>query len=219
MTLTLTPPETGRGGPDEVQGPAGRIELAWTLPSGPTRGLALVTHPHPLHGGALSNKVAYTLASAAAAQGYLALRFNFRGVGRSEGRHDHGIGETDDAVLLAQALQRLAPDQPLLLLGFSFGAFIQLRVAERVACAGVLTVAPPLGRYLDLPAPARPSAAWWVLHSRDDTVVDFAETERLLADYRPTPRLVAVDGAGHFFHGRLDEVRDAVCGLVADLGG
>jgi uncharacterized protein len=211
MTLdALTLPTPGAPSPTRLRTTRGVVEIAWTLPKTPPCGLALVAHPHPLFGGALSNKVTYTLASQLARGGYAALRFNFRGVGASEGVHDAGIGETDDAEALARALQALAPRRPLLLLGFSFGAFIQLRVAERLPVAGVLTVAPPMRKYLDLPLPGRPAAPWWWMHSRDDEVVDYAETAETMETYNPRPEARIVDGAGHFFHGKLDLVQQTV---------
>lgn len=206
----LALPAPGAAPPTRVRGPAGVIEIAWTLPKGDLRGLALVAHPHPLFGGALSNKVTYMLAAQAARRGLAALRFNFRGVGASEGVHGAGLSETDDAEALARALQAAAPGRPLFLLGFSFGAFIQLRVAERLPVAGVLTVAPPLRKYLDLPLPQRPQAPWWWLHSRDDEIVAYADTAALMQAYRPPPEACVVDGAGHFFHGKLEWVQQTV---------
>lgn len=203
--------------PTRLRAPVGVVEIAWTLPKTAPRGLALVAHPHPLFGGALSNKVTYTLATQAARRGLVALRFNFRGVGASEGTHGGGVAETEDAEALARALQAAAPTLPLFLLGFSFGAFIQLRVAERLSVDGVLTVAPPMGKYLDLPLPQRPRAPWTWLHSRDDEVVDFADTAAVMETYVPPPDGRWVDGAGHFFHGKLAEVQAAVDALVMPL--
>ena len=110
-----------------VPGPAGTIEVLADLPAAP-RGVALVCHPHPLFGGANTNKVTYTLARAYAELGYAALRPNFRGVGQSAGRHDHGEGETEDMLaLLAWAGERWGEGE-LALAGFSFGAYVQTRV-------------------------------------------------------------------------------------------
>lgn len=209
LQLRLPPPGT-RAAADTVEGPAGTLELAWSVPAQPLRGLALVAHPHPLYGGALSNKVTYTLANTAAQCGYAALRFNFRGVGGSAGRHDEGRGEADDAVALADALQRLAPGLPLTLLGFSFGGFVLLHAACRLIPEGVLTIAPPLTKYVSLPPPPRPAGRWWLVHSRDDEVVRFAETREAALNYQPPPHLIEMDGAGHFFHGQLSAIQAVV---------
>lgn len=213
----LSLPTAGTPLPTRVRGPAGVIEIAWSLPKAAPRGVALVTHPHPLFGGALGNKVTYMLATQAARHGLAALRFNFRGVGASEGVHGGGLTETDDAEALARALQAAAPGRPLVLMGFSFGAFIQLRVAERLPIAGVLTVAPPMRKYLDLPPPRRPQAPWCWLHSRDDEVVDYADTAAVMQDYQPPPDARTVDGAGHFFHGKLGLVQETVDAFLSPL--
>ena len=137
-----------------VDGPAGRIEVAVDHPSVfPTegaaeeaaRGIALVAHPHPLFGGTLDNKVAQTLARTFAELGYIAVRPNFRGVGASAGEHDHGDGETDDLVRVVDwALSRFGP-LPIALAGFSFGAYVQTRVARRIKAERLVLVGVPDG--------------------------------------------------------------------------
>lgn len=209
-------PAPGQSRAGLVRGAAGRIETLLAAPAGSLRGGVLVCHPHPLYGGALSNKVTYSLASTAVKAGFAALRFNFRGVGKSEGRHDEGRGETEDAVLLGDWLRaRLPVGAPLLLAGFSFGSFIALKAAARLRPAGLMSVAPPFGKYFgDEPAPLHPGCPWWVLHSRDDEVVSYDSTLVELRRYAPMPELITVDGCGHFFHGRLDAVQDAFSGLI-----
>jgi uncharacterized protein len=170
----------------------------------------VVCHPHPLHGGALTNKVAYTLAACALKAGMVAARFNFRGVGRSAGVHDRGRGEVDDALAVAAWLGERQPGAPLLLAGFSFGAFIALKAAARAAPRALVSIATPL-RYFDgEPLPPRPAGAWLVVHGLDDDVVPLAGTREALAAYDPPPELVTLDGVGHFFHGRLGELGEAV---------
>lgn len=213
-------PAPGQSRADTVRGDAGRIEILLATPAGVLRGGVLVCHPHPLYGGALSNKVVYSLAATALKAGYVALRFNFRGVGKSEGVHDQGHGETEDALHLADWLRaRLPTDAPLVLAGFSFGAYVALKAASRRTPAALMSVAPPFGKYFgDEPPPPRPDCPWRVIHSRDDEVVAYEETREALARYRPAPELLSVDGCGHFFHGRLDEVQSAFGGLLAGIG-
>jgi uncharacterized protein len=208
-------PEPGQTREYPVAGPAGRLQVALSMPREALRGLLLVAHPHPLFGGTMDNKVTHTLARAAAAVGYAALRFNFRGVGDSEGVHDEGRGETDDAVLLARRLSALAPTLPLAFAGFSFGGFVLLRAAVEVGEVDVLTVAPPLRKYVSLPPPPRPRGRWWVLHGTADEVVDYEETRDALAAYAPPPRLIPVSGVGHFFHGELSVVQRTVGDFLA----
>lgn len=195
----------------------GAIEVAWSLPKSAPKGWMVVGHPHPLFGGAMSNKVTYMLAAAAAEAGWLALRFNFRGVGRSEGQHDGGRAETDDYLALAAALRAQLPTLPSVYCGFSFGGFVALRAAEQVAPHGVLTVAPPMTKYVDLPMPAIPTVPWWTVHGTDDDVVSMADNEAALADADPAPHWVRVDSAGHFFHGQLAVIKSTTLDFIERL--
>src|SRR4029450_12781250 len=118
------------------------------LPAPPLAGLALIAHPHPLQGGTLDNKVAQTLAKTFFGLGYVAVRFNFRGVGASEGSFDEGNGETEDALLvLAHARRRFGESLPYALAGFSFGAFVQTRVASLVQAERIVLVGPAVKRF------------------------------------------------------------------------
>lgn len=219
MSVLLTIPAASEAMQTLVQGPAGQIECLFTLPKQPAKGGVVVCHPHPLYGGAMSNKVTYALASSAAKAGFVALRFNFRGVGASQGQHDNARGETDDAVLLAEALRSALPaGLPLVMAGFSFGAYVALSAASRVGAAALMSVAPPFGRYVGGPTPpAAPGCPWRVIHSQDDEVVSYADTVAQLQHYSPPPELLTVEGAGHFFHGRLADVNAALLGLLRAL--
>ena len=139
-----------------IKGPAGALEVALGEPEGDRRGVAVICHPHPLYGGTLDNKVAYTLARASEQQGLASVRFNFRGVGDSEGLHDGGAGELDDALAaIAHARELFGPGEPLLVAGFSFGGWISLHAAARSDAEQLITVAPALSYSAlgDLPAP------------------------------------------------------------------
>ena len=170
------------------------------------RGLALVAHPHPLHGGTLANKVVVTLAKTALAAGYAAARPNFRGVGQSEGAFDHGEGELADMLAVAAFLRPRFAGLPLVLLGFSFGAYVQARAAAALAPARVVLVAPAVNLFAFGPPPARSL----VVHGGDDELVPLACVQ---AWSRATPgaaELVVLPGAGHHFHGKLKELRREV---------
>jgi alpha/beta superfamily hydrolase len=108
------------------------MECVLDLPAEAPRGIALVAHPHPLYGGTMDNKVAQTLARTFVALGYVAARFNFRGVGSSEGEHDHGRGETDDMMVMLEHMQARYPGLPVALSGFSFGTFVQAQLHQRL---------------------------------------------------------------------------------------
>jgi uncharacterized protein len=185
------------------------------VPAVPPAGFAVVCHPHPLHGGALTNKVAYTLAACALKANLVAARFNFRGVGRSAGAHDGGRGETEDTLAVVAWLRERLPRQPLLLAGFSFGAFVSLKAAARAEPHAQVSIAPPFRYFADEPLPPRPRGPWLVVHGRDDEVVELAATRAVLERYDPPPELVTPDGVGHFFHGRLGDLEQAVGAFVA----
>lgn len=201
-----------------VPGSAGEIETLLASPRAPaaTPGFAVICHPHPLMGGAMTNKVAYTLASAALKAGLHALRFNFRGVGKSAGMHDEGRGETDDVIALCHWMRERYPGARLMLAGFSFGAFVSLQAAAHAKPDLLISIAPPFGKKYaaDVPPPRRPECPWLVVHGLDDEVVSYAETVAVLKKYSPPPELVTLDGVGHFFHGRLTDVSEAVGSFI-----
>ena len=191
-----------------VQGPAGLLQCALDEPGDlPSRGLALLCHPHPLHGGTMDNKVVQTLARAFVQLGWRALRFNFRGVAPSEGAWDHGVGEIDDAMAVLRALR--APDEPVALGGFSFGGAVATHVARRLSEAGQgvkhLVLVGPAVRSFQA-ADVDPGCV--VIHGEADDVVPLAA---VLDWARPQSLPVTVvPGAGHFFHGQLGLLKQIV---------
>jgi alpha/beta superfamily hydrolase len=189
-----------------IDGPAGQLELAVNAPAAEPAGLVLVAHPHPLQGGTLDNKVAQTLAKTFVAMDYAAVRFNFRGVGESEGTFDEGDGETDDALAaLAYAQQRFGT-LPLALAGFSFGSFVQTRVAQRVTFERLVLVGPAVNRF-DV-APVAPETI--IIHGEQDDVVPLAA----VFDWARPQQLpvIVFPGCGHFFHGRLVQLQQVITG-------
>lgn len=191
-----------------VAGPAGALETVIDAPRAPPRGIALICHPHPLQGGTLDNKVVHTLARTFVALGYVAARFNFRGVGASTGSFDDGIGETDDALaVLRHAQQSFGAALPVALAGFSFGSFVQTRVARRIDAEGLVLVGPAVNRFT---VPAVPPATI-VVHGEEDDVVPLAD---VLAWARPQELpIVVFPGCGHFFHGRLPQLARVITSL------
>jgi len=191
-----------------IDGPAGPLELVLNAPAGSPVGIALVAHPHPLQGGTLDNKVVQTLARTFFALGYAAIRFNFRGVGASAGSFDEGDGETQDA-LAALAFGRLRWGEalPVVLAGFSFGSFVQTRVATMIAAQRLVLVGPAVGRFALETVPADTI----VIHGEEDDVVPLAD---VFAWARPQALPVTVfPGCGHFFHGRLPQLQQVVTGM------
>jgi uncharacterized protein len=195
----------------ELLGPAGAIECATDVPAAESAraGVALICHPHPLQGGTMQNKVVTTLERALRELGLATLRFNFRGVGRSAGAFDNGIGETDDLLAIAQWAQRVRPGDALWLAGFSFGSYVATRAASMLPTRQLITIAPAVTRwdFTVLPAPPCP---WLIVQGEADEVVDPAAVYAFAATRRPAPTLVRVTETGHFFHRRLIELRSLV---------
>ena len=198
-----------------IDGPAGALEVVLNLPPpaspGAPRGIALVAHPHPLQGGTLDNKVAQTLAKTFFALGYASVRFNFRGVGASVGAFDEGTGETADALsALAWAQARFGAALPVVLAGFSFGSYVQTRVAQTVACERMVLIGPAVGRFALSTVPDDTI----VIHGEDDDVVPLA---KVFEWARPQALPVTVfPGCGHFFHGRLPLLQRVITGMWHD---
>jgi hypothetical protein len=201
----------------DVRGAAGRIETIADLPAaGEPRGLALIAHPHPLYGGTLDNKVAQTLARTLVELGYVSLRSNFRGVGASEGEHDHGLGETDDLVAVIEAAQRhfggrfASAGAAPVLCGFSFGAFVQTQVAQRVQPERMVLVGVANGRVAagrEYATPHVPADTVVIHGEMDETVplsnvFDWARPQEL--------PVVVLPGCDHFFHRKLHLIRNVI---------
>jgi alpha/beta superfamily hydrolase len=195
----LTPKTTER---EVIDGPAGALEVVVNAPETPLAGIALIAHPLPTEGGTLDNKVVYTLAKTFFSLDYAAVRFNFRGVGKSAGTFDEGNGETDDALAaLAHARQRFGDAQPVALAGFSFGSFVQTRVAHRIHAERIVLIAPAVNRF---PAERVPLDTI-VVHGEADDVVPLAD---VLAWARPQHLpIIVLTNCGHYFHGRLPELQ------------
>ena len=193
-----------------ITGAAGALECALDLPdSSEVRGLALVAHPHPLYGGTMDNKIAQPLARAFVALGYVAVRMNFRGVGKSEGEHDAGHGETDDMALLLAHMQKQYPNVPVALAGFSFGTFVQSQLQQRLIAQGtpaerLVLVGSAAGKWA---MPDVPENTILIHGELDETiplsaVLDWARPQDL--------PVIVIPGADHFFHRKLQHIKNFV---------
>jgi alpha/beta superfamily hydrolase len=197
-----------------IDGPVGKIDVIVENPGAP-RGIALIAHPHPLGGGANTNKIAYTLAKTFVSLGYAAFRPNFRGVGGTEGVHDEGRGETEDLLAVLHDAKCRVGDVPVALAGFSFGAYCQTRVAKRLAEAGhpaqrlvlVGTAAGHVEGTRQYDTEAVPADTIVIHGSADETVPLANVFDWALPLDLP---VVVVPGADHFFHRRLHLIRDIV---------
>jgi uncharacterized protein len=196
-----------------IGGQAGTLEAIAEDPGVQGSSFAVVCHPHPLFGGTMDNKVVTTLARALHETGIPTLRFNFRGVGASAGVFDQGVGETADADTVASWGAAHWPGRTLVLAGFSFGAYVALRLAQQRVPRHLITVAPPIQRF-DVSAMVVPRCPWLLVQGDADEVVDPAAVVNWANSLDPKPRLVVLPGVGHFFHGRLHELRDAVIDAI-----
>ena len=197
--------------PATIEGPSGPLEARVEDPAPGVVPVAVgvVCHPHPLYGGTMQNKVVHTLARAMQELGVPTVRFNFRGVGGSAGAYDGGAGELDDALAACAWARRRWNCEALWLAGFSFGSAVALQAAQSVAPRALVTVAPPVGRIIVAPVP-RPACPWLVVQGDHDELVDVTQVRRWVGDYSPPPQCVVLEGAEHFFHGRLGDLRAAV---------
>lgn len=177
--------------------------------------VAVVCHPHPLQGGTMLNKVAYMLARAFNDLGAVSLRFNFRGVGKSAGSFDQGAGEIDDALAAIDWLMARHGGLPLWLGGFSFGSYIALRAQSQRPVQRLVTVAPAVERF-ETGSIVTPRYPWLLLQGDADEVVSAEAVFKWARALVPPPRIAVLSGAGHFFHGRLNELRDAVVAAFQD---
>lgn len=192
-----------------IHGSAGAIECALDLPDGEPRGIALVAHPHPLYGGTMDNKVAQTLVRAFVALGYATARMNFRGVGKSEGTHDAGSGETDDMALLLAHMQKQYPNLPVALGGFSFGTFVQSQLQQRLIKEGkpaerLVLVGAAAGKWAMPNVPANTI----LIHGEQDETIPLSD----VFDWaRPQDLpVIVIPGADHFFHRKLQHIKSFV---------
>lgn len=208
-----------------IDGAAGKIEIASATPQ-LSRGVAVVAHPHPLFGGTMDNKVITTLARAYVEAGFTTWRFNFRGVGATEGAHDQGRGEADDMLRVVEHARQAHAAGPLHLAGFSFGGAIATRASLVADFAQLVLVAPGFRRITgqgmgEAPDPADPDLGAIGRHTAANTVVihgDLDETVPLAdsiawARAREVP-VVVVPGGEHFFHRKLHVLREIVARWV-----
>jgi alpha/beta superfamily hydrolase len=190
-------------------GPAGRVQVLRDRPDGASRGVAVIAHPHPLFGGTMDNKVVQTLARAFVQCGWTAVRFNFRGVGASEGGHDEGRGEALD---LQAVVREYAPEGPIALAGFSFGAYVTVQALQALwstrEVRALVLVGTATARFQVPPLPADSHDRTLVVHGETDetvplpAVLDWARPQSL--------PVTVVPGVEHFFHGQLPLLKNLV---------
>ena len=208
-----------------ISGPAGNLEALLDAPASAPAvdvmapdAVAVICHPHPLHGGTMTNKVVHTLAKAFNSVGAPAVRFNYRGVGASAGAFDEGDGETQDALAVLDWTAQRWPGAQLWLGGFSFGGGIAIRAAAARDVTRLVTVAPAI-RLVSVDTSALPKCPWLVVQGDRDELVDAADIQRWAQSLAMPPRIAVLSGVEHFFHGRLNDLRQVVVSWLGEGGG
>ena len=194
-----------------LSGPAGKLEVLTDFPeAGSERAAtAVLCHPHPRHGGTMRNKVVTIMERALRELGLPTVRFNFRGVGESEGEFDDGDGETGDVAAVVEWVQRVRPATDLWLGGFSFGAYITVRAAQDLPVRQLISIAPPVERY-GFENFVPPNCPWLVVQGDEDDVVSPEAVVAWANALDQQPSLVMMEGTGHFFHRRLMDLRGLI---------
>ena len=202
--------------PVRIEGPAGALEAVLEDPAAGVapRAFMVVCHPHPQHGGTMTNKVVTTLARTAHAMGVPGIRFNYRGVGASAGSFDDGRGEIEDALAAVAFGRQRWPDAQLWLAGFSFGGVVALRASTTRGVgqvAKLVTVAPALGRnFGSLREVSVPNCPWLIVQGDNDEVIDGELVIDWAEQLEPAPQLVVLPDTGHYFHGKLSLLQESV---------
>lgn len=200
------------------EGPAGRIEAILKEADGPVARAAIVCHPHPLFGGTMHNKVVFRIARAFQDSGFAVLRFNFRGTGQSQGEHDRGLGEQDDLRAAIEFVEQKYPDAEIWLAGFSFGSAVMLNAAacddrvRAIVAAGV-----PVSKY-DFTGIARCNKPKLFVQGSRDQFGSADDLKRVFASLDEPKQLKIIEGADHFFEGRLSELADAILSFIPAVG-
>lgn len=195
----------------QLTGPAGVLEVAVDLPSAheARRGVAVLCHPNPPDGGTMHNKVVTMAARALTELGVATVRFNFRGVGQSQGVFDEGRGETLDLLAVADWVRKSRPDDAFWLVGFSFGSWVALQGARQLPVQQMISIAPPVG-LRDFTGVLPPPCPWLLVQGENDEIVRPQAVYDWVATLDPPPTLVRMPETGHFFHRRLLDLRGAI---------
>ncbi|MDQ7050630.1 MAG: alpha/beta hydrolase [Enterobacterales bacterium] len=202
-----------------IQGAVGQVEAildkldditnASSLVETNTKLMAVCCHPHPQHGGAMGTKVIYTAARSLAGLGIPSLRFNFRGVGQSEGRFDEGKGEQQDLIAAVAWMRQQYPEHDLLLAGFSFGAYISALQATHLKAKGLILIAPPVGR-MDFSTITKAAPTSLIIQGDEDELVEVEAVKRWVKTLSTPVEFQIFAKASHFFHGRLLDLRQQI---------
>lgn len=184
----------------------GNLELH-TTPEPKDSPIAIICHPHPLYGGTMQNKVVTTLAKTFRELNFRTIRFNFRGIGKSTGTYDNGKGELEDLLSIYHWIKTIEPETKITLAGFSFGAYIATKASTIVPAEKLICVAPAV-EHFDMSELNNIPCPWILILATADEVVSYPKQLEWLNLQKNPPFLIQIEGASHFFHGKLVELKD-----------
>ena len=194
-----------------------QVELILTTPTRITSNrFGLLAHPHPLHAGTMNNKVVTTVARALRDSGIPSIRFNFRGVGKSDGEFDCGVGEAWDLIKLSSIIREVFAISDIILAGFSFGAYVGYRACHQVMPERMISIAPAVnhGDFTEFGVPSLP---WFIVAAANDEIVPITDITKWHQHLVPEPKLHVFKDCGHFFHGRLVELKQTLMDIISDV--
>lgn len=198
-----------------IQGPAGQLEVKACHPKSTRRKVTvIICHPHPLHAGTMDNKVVTTAFRSFRELGADVVRFNYRGVGQSQGNYGDAIGESEDLRAVSQWAQNLLVNNQLWLVGFSFGSYVAARMADSLQATRLLSIAPAVSRF-DF-KPLQVQCPWLVIQGDADEVVPPQQVYDWLANHHPQPQLKIIPDCSHFFHGQLTTLKQIIFAEYGD---
>ena len=192
-----------------IQGPSGQIEALLT-DANHAKSLAIICHPHPLHGGSMHNKVVHTITRACHRQGIISLRFNYRGVGKSAGSYGNYAGELQDAIAIKDWLKENYPGYNIIAAGFSFGAYIATALSTKEKVQQLITIAPAINNKSYDEVQKLVTCPWHVIQGTKDEIVPPDAIYNWQKKIAHKNKLHLIENAGHFFHGKLIELRELI---------
>lgn len=197
-----------------IKGPSGMLEIGHCQGAADNNTYVIVCHPHPLHGGTMENKVVTTLFKTATTLGFHTVRFNFRGVGKSEGDHDEGVGETEDLMAVTHWIIGQQPTAKIMLAGFSFGSMVAYNACQRYDYDRLICVAPSVTKSMF--NSKEPTCPYVVIMGSHDELIASSVVRQWVAERSHRPRYLEISDASHFFHGKLLQLREHFSSLLSN---
>lgn len=198
-----------------IDGPVGDLELSVLTPNEPINYVMVICHPNPVQGGTMDNKVVTTVERSCNKLDIISIRFNFRGVGSSEGLHDNGLGEQQDLLSVLKWIKKEFPEKSLILSGFSFGAYVAYRVVNNQQVAGFVCIGAPV-TMKHYSWDSLPVCPWIIIHGEEDEVISYEDIVIWHTNLVKKPKLISFEGTTHFFHGKLVLLQETITKFIKE---